>query len=425
MNTLQKERILKDIEEAFGEIKRKQDVSSNIKTIKLALAKLDIKIDTITLVPADKDEFFGMSIYPLHSTADRIVQHMIDKKPLKGYEEIWTRNSEWIIEIDSKIIYDKSLNANPAELTAALLHEIGHTIYSNAIPEKLHKSLSYTFLNLPSEVRIILTNGNKSFKALFLPMVAQASRNISYSLKKELECDKYVVSMGYGSELESLLQKILLTYGSRFVECDEREAEQNLNVASNWARTHASELRLRKDALRDSVNTISLITPSLYIREIFERINEKVFKGTPSFDQVVNRANRGKYLTENTIFCDDRKGITCKAVIESARNAKFDKYGKLEKITQHDIDIVAIQIDKIENQNDKIYLLDVIYDYEETLDLAEECLSDGRKSAVMMTERQMKDMREELRALRKRILDTKITEKRYGVFIKYPVGYEG
>lgn len=418
------ERILIDIDEAFGEIKRKQDIEENLRSIKMSLGKLGIKVKQITIVPADNDEFFGMSIYPNHGVADRIVQCMIDKKPLKAYEVIWSNIDEWIIEIDSKIIYNPQLNSNPAELTAALLHEIGHTIYSNTIPQKLHKTMSYTFLNLPSDVRIILTNGNKTFKALFTPIVAQASRNISYSLKKEIEADKYVVKMGYGQSLETLLQKILMTFGSSFVDTTDREIEQNLKVTANWSRSHSSELRLRKDYLRDSINSICLITPSLYIREIFEDINVKVFKGSPSFNQVISRENRGKYLTES-VLPNDLQGIPCNAVIESARNTKFDKYGKLQKVTQHDVDIVAIQIDKIENQNDKIYLLDVIYDYNETLDLAEECLHDGRKSAVQMSERQIKDIREQLADLRKRVMTTKITEKQYGIFIKYPVGYEG
>lgn len=418
------ERILKDIEEAFSEIKRKQNITENLKIIKMALGKMGIKINTITIVPAEGDEFFGMSIYPTHSVADRIVQCMIDKKPLKAYEEIWAQNEVWVIEIDSKLIYNTQLNSNPAELTAALLHEVGHTIYSNSIPQKLHKTMGYTFLNLPSDVRIILTNGNKTFKALFTPIVAQASRNVSYSLKKEVEADKYVVKMGYGQSLETLLQKILLVYGSVAVDNTDKDMEQNLKVTASWSRTQASELRLRKDALRNSINTFTLVNPSLYIREIFEDINRKVFKGSPSFEQIVNRDNRGKYLTES-VLPNDLQGIPCNAVIESARNTKFDKYGKLQKVTQHDIDIIAIQTEKIENQNDKIYLLDVIYDYCETLDLAEECLADGRKSAVQMSERQLKDMREQLQELRKRIMTTKITEKQYGVFIKYPAGYEG
>lgn len=418
------ERILKDIEEAFSEIKRQQDVKDNLRTIKLSLAKMDINVKTITIIPAENDEFFGMSIFPSHSTSDKIVQCMIDKKPLKAYEEIWMANNEWIIEIDSKIIYSPQLNVNPAELTAALLHEVGHTIYSDSIPEKLHKTMSYTFLNLSTEVRIILKNGNAAFKALFRPIVAQASKNLSYSLKKEIEADKYVVKMGYGPNLEALLQKILMNYGSSAVDNTDRELEQNLKIAASWSRTHAAELRMRKDSLRDSINAVTLITPSLYVREIFEDLNHKVFKGTPSFSQMVNRENRGKYLTES-VLPNDLQGIPCTTVIESARNSRFDKYGKLQKVTQHDVDIVAIQLEKIENQNDKIYLLDVIFDYVEVLDLAEECMKDGRKSAVQMTERQINDIRSQLDELRKRVLNTKITEKQYGVFIKYPVGYEG
>ena len=89
------------------------------------------------------------------------------------------------------------------------------------------------------------------------------------------------------------------------------------------------------------------------------------------------------------------------------------------------MDIVAIQAEKIVNQNDKIYLLDVIYDYIETLDLMDEYLHNGKKSSVQMTERQIKDMRDQLETLRTQVLKYKIVEKQYGVFIKYPVGYEG
>lgn len=424
MDKLTRQRILKDIELSFENIKREESVHQSLKSIKLSLAKLEIPVSEITIVPSEKDDFFGMSVFPEYSVANKIVDCMINNKPLKAYEEIWTNTSSWVVEIDSKLLYDNKLNANPSEITAALLHEVGHTIYSNTIPQKLHKTMSLTYIQLPTKVKGMLTLENRKFKKVFLPIVAQASLNASYSLKKEIEADKYVVKMGYGESLDALLQKILMTYGSRFVECDDMEQEKNLKVACNWSAQQVIELQNRKDVLKSSIEKVSLVTPSKYVKALFDNINDNIFKGLESFDEVVARRGRGKFVTEGTYAILNRPE-NFDYVMEAAAKEKLDKYGRVRKITQQDVDIVSIQAEKIENQNDKIYLLDIIYDYIETLDLMDEYLHNGKKECVQMNERQIKQIRDQLETLRTQVLKFKIVEKQYGVFIKYPVGYEG
>lgn len=424
MDKLTRQRILKDIELSFENIKREESVHQSLRSIKLALGKLGIGVTEITIVPSEKDDFFGMSVFPQESVADKIVDCMINNKPLQAYEEIWMNNNNWIIEIDNKLLYDTKLNANPAEITAALLHEVGHTIYSNTIPQKLHKTMSLTYIQLPVKVKKILGIEKRSFRKIFLPVVAQASLNPSYSLKKEIEADKYVIKMGYAEPLDSLLQKILMTYGSRFVECDAVEQEKNLKVACNWSAQQVIEIQNRKDTLKSSIDHVSLITPSKYVKSIFDDMNRSIFKGLESFDEVVARRGRGKFVTEGT-YAILNQPESFNYVMEAAAKEKLDKYGRVRKITQQDVDIVSIQAEKIENQNDKVYLLDIIYDYIETLDLMDEYLHNGKKEAVQMNERQIKQLKDQLEELRLQVLKFKIVEKKYGVFIKYPVGYEG
>lgn len=422
MDKLTQQRILKDIELSFENIKREESVHQSLRSIKIALAKLSIGVSEITIVPSEKDDFFGMSIFPQESVADKIVDCMVNNKPFQAYEEVWMNNNSWIIEIDNKLLYDTKLNANPAEITAALLHEVGHTIYSNTIPQKLHKTMSLTYVQLPVKVKKILGIEERKFRKIFLPVVAQASLNPSYSLKKEIEADKYVIKMGYADPLDSLLQKILMTYGSRFVECDAVEQEKNLKVACDWSTQQVIEIQNRKDILKSSIDKVSLITPSKYVKSIFNDMNKNIFKGLDSFDEVVTR--RGKFVTEGTYAILNRPE-SFNYVMEAAAKEKLDKYGRVRKITQQDVDIISIQAEKIENQNDKIYLLDIIYDYIETLDLMDEYLHNGKKEAVQMNERQITQLKDELEALRLQVLKFKIVEKKYGVFIKYPVGYEG
>lgn len=423
MDKITQQRILKDIDRAFYDIKREENVQQSLNTIKLALAKLGIGVKEITIVPSEKDDFFGMSIFPSKSTADKIVDCMLNNKPLEAYEEIWKDENSWIIEIDYKLIYDNKLSANPPELTAALLHEVGHTIYSNSIPQKLHKTMSLAYLQLPAKIKRIIKLKDRGFKKVFLPVVAQASLTPSYSLKKELEADKYVVKMGYGAELDQLLQKILTAYGSRFVEYSGAEQEKDLRVACKWSTEQANELQMRKDFLRQSIDRVSLVSPSKYVKELFNDMNNSIFKGMQSFDEMVSRGNRGRFVTEG--FVDFSKPENFNFVTEAMFKEKLDKFRRIKKVTDNDIDIIAIQVDRIENQNDKIYLLDIIYDYTETLDLMEECLHNGKKDRVQMTEKQIKDRRSRLNELRVQVLKYQIPEKPTGYFIKYPLGYEG
>lgn len=426
MLNAEKRQILRDIEKAFGDIKKKKDVDGSLRKIKTSLYKLDIVIDEITIVPADKDDFFGMSVYPTHETADKIVEAMLENKPLEAYQTIWGNNDKWIIEIDSKLLYDKKLNANPAEITAALLHEIGHVVYSNSIPTKLHKSMSLTFLQLPYSIKVLLKNTKATWSSIFLPVVAQASSTPSYSLKKELDADKYAAAMGYGDALSELLRKIVQTYNSSLVEDGESSMDKDLGVACRWATEQACQLEVRRDRLKNSIDTITLASPSKYTREIFQAMNVKLFRGVESTQSLVARRSRGAYVTEGTASIDLEKGVAMTAMLESAKKKFFDKTGHIKKISQQDIDILEIEAERIETQDDKIYILDVAYGYLEQLELMKEYLkSKDKKTVVPMSEKQIDNMITQLYDLRKRVLDIRIVDKQYGLFIKYPVGYEG
>lgn len=417
--------MLKDVDHAFSDIKRSNNIPSAINTIKRVFHKLEVSIKEIRIVKADKEEFFGMCVFPDKATADALVKAMMNNKPLEMYQKIWEDCKNWTIEIDSKIIYDRKLNASPAELTAAILHEIGHVVYSNSIPQKLHKTMSMSYVQLPFKIKELIKKTKNNFYKVYLPVVAQASMNTSYSLKKELEADKYVAKMGYGEHLEHLLQKIITCYGSRYTECDKKAQEENLRVACNWSADQLQELELRQDRLRSSLNVMVLTSPSVYIKDLFNDIDHSIFKGVPSIDELVARNSNPNTIVKESVYIDLSKPYNFNLIMENAKKEKKTKHNKYYKITQQDIDIVAIQVDQIKYQDDKIYLLDVIYDYITTLDLMEEAILNGEKDKVPLTMKQIDTYRAELQDLRMRVLQYRIAEKRYGVFVKYPVGYEG
>ena len=109
-----------------------------------------------------------------------------------------------------------------------------------------------------------------------------------------------------------------------------------------------------------------------------------------------------------------------------AANSVFDKNGKLKKVSQLDIDVLAVDAERIETHDDKIYLLDRIYDKLQILEAGIDYLESGdRQKVVKQSKNTLIDMKKQLEDLRKVVLSTRIIEKEYGVFIKYPKGYEG
>ena len=67
----------------------------------------------------------------------------------------------------------------------------------------------------------------------------------------------------------------------------------------------------------------------------------------------------------------------------------------------------------------------MVYHYLEQIELYKEYIADGKANKVPHTKKFIEDVEKELMELKATIMNTKIPERRYGVFIKYPNGYEG
>ena len=106
----------------------------------------------------------------------------------------------------------------------------------------------------------------------------------------------------------------------------------------------------------------------------------------------------------------------------------FDNFGKLKKITQQEIDVLKIETSKIDSIDDKIYILDSVYKKLNIIDNALQILDSKDKemvSKVTVSKTTLDNQRKQLLDIRDSILNKNIVEKSYGLFVKYPKGYEG
>lgn len=400
------------LERSFQHLKAKEDVDEKLAYIEKILSRrFDLNFK-ISIVENRTNEFFGMTIYPAESLIDTLVDSIVRKKDkLEVIEKLWAENKDWYLEIDSLLLYDRNLNANPSEMVAVLLHEVGHVVYSNSVPARVNKILRYKIMELDYGVKRLLSSSkiNKLFNLVFVE--ACNVKNFRFSrLQHELDADRFVVKQGYGEHLDSFIEKLLRSQGNRLINRTEKDIEKDVKAIVTWTIENISELEYRKTKLRTTLQTELLKNPSKFVRQVVTSIKVAFFGGDgDSYKEL---------LTEQYLVQEHRK------IVQEGLLNLFDKFGKLKKISQSDIDIIEIEASRIENEDDKIYVLDLIYDKLDLINAGLQLINEKKQDKVPVSKDKLLNFKSQLEKLRKQVLETPINNQ-YGLFIKYPVGYEG
>ena len=386
-------------------------------------------------------DFFGFNVFPEIDKLEDICNKIAnDDVKFKDIVKRWRSIKEWEIVIDS-LVFDRSFIAfNPKELTAMLLHEIGHVTQSDEPIEQFYRAY------LESKSR--LKNADKvSKKVLYIlytiPLaVACTSRrwvNDKNEIKLEISADKSLIETGYAEHLINAFDKIIKASGSinRSEDMNYREIESNVE----WANMNIVDVIKRRDKLKDSLYYKAIQTNSGYIQALCARIlnflgvrMRERYTGAVAESCMLNELINGEITLETHVpFYDIKKfgQIETRIVreqnaLEVANEAFFNKrkHSKVNIPDEYDLDRIFVAIDDIQNNYDKVYVLDLIYEQIEKLNDFEEAISmDETKSKKWAPK--IEEMRQRLATLRKTVLSKNIAKKEYKVFVKYPEGYEG
>ena len=232
---------------------------------------------------------------------------------------------------------------------------------------------------------------------------------------EEAEADKFVIKMGYGEPLNDLFTKLIKSKGNSLFNKTEKDAEDDIKAIYEWGIVNINELSSRKNKLRNEINGQILATPSLFVKKVFGDIKSLFFgkDNAIKFDKIV--AEQTLVKVHKNAERDAELKILNEAFIGN----------KAKKIDRADIDYIRIQTECIDNQDDKIYLLDQIYHLMEMIEINQELIRNGKANKVRHTNDQLESFKTELNELRSVILKYKIPQKTFSVFVKYPNGYEG
>lgn len=294
------------------------------------------------------------------------------------------------------------------EVTAILLHELGHVVLSELMVERFKHMRLYIINNYAKK---IINEGpiGKITKAVMSLAVAQAfSNQFNAEMMNEKKADNFAVKQGYGEELYDALNKLIMNGKGSIVKKTEKDVDNDLGVTMNWAIENISQLQYRKDKLKRSLTLLTITSPSNFIKRMVGEIKEKVF---------------GKNEKAPAFFNITEAFILSKKV-KPPIGAIDKRTKKVVKLQNRDLDIYRAELERVATTDDKIFLLERLYDL---LDIAEYakrmCIENP--NMVLQSEKTIDAYIDRLNDLIQKVGSKPISRKKFGLYIKYPDGYEG
>lgn len=333
--------------------------SSDLAKLRNELNKFFIKAkckEVLYTVNTDK-LFFGMRVYPVFD-GNKAMEILGDGKS-SPFEEYY-------VEFDSKL-FDPMLGLNKREKTAILLHEVGHIVYDTATIDEVRAQIDMYFAKSGDYVDV---NASKGYKELIGYALKDSIVKIGSLFTKfgntEIVADTFVVSCGYGADLESAMRKIMRssTYMAKGV--DDRF------ITLSWVLRLRNEFSLRRIPAVKTLNKAKTLTASkLEQREIAYANN------------IINRSDLG--LNEG--FIED---------IKARFSKKFTDFkNKGIRSIKNDIYELNLRLRTAESAEDLMYIIrQVNTDVSILQDYMTEDLDEAERKSVLDALNELYDIRQ-------------------------------
>lgn len=186
------------LQERVAEVKKNPN-SSNLLELRNQLNRVyrDSNCRGVIYTNNTDKLFFGMCVLPVITDKDAVEIVQTDN-PI--------RIREYYIEIDSKL-FSPMLNLNAAEVTAVVLHEVGHLVNDASPVETLRKQVDIYLARNGDTLSITDSIYYRNILAFGFSDAIRKLTSIFFDTE-EIKADEYVIKCGYGEELESAMAKI-------------------------------------------------------------------------------------------------------------------------------------------------------------------------------------------------------------------------
>lgn len=438
------EKALSLLENAFSRFLMKETNETQLcREIKTALDSLpfdgrnkefDVQITNQRL----SEKFFGMRVFPKIEKLDKFCKDLVNEESdkLVKFTELtkrWKTIDSWFLELDNTLFERTVINFTPKELVALTLHEIGHIIYSDKPVEGFYRAYR--------EAKVRMTISERATQKLMyniymvpLSIACMQRRwvNDKDQVNIEIVADKTVAELGYGEYLVEAFNKIIRQFGS--INYNQNQLQSELEASVQWCNQNIADVMRRKEHLKDELYYRAIRTKSNYMKAITIIMLDKIgFKMRERYTGTV---------VENSIelLSDPKLMEKYEPIVVALEAARFDKqlnsmisaaevamesvFNKRKKIkaelpSQYEVDAISIEVDKITNHYDRIFVLDLIYEVLNRVVDFEEAISPD-PTLVRKWTGKINEMKAQLEQLRQATLEKKTFANKYRFFVKMP-----
>lgn len=327
-----------DLELACDEI-IDTDGKKGLDKLKKELNKFfkDSRCREVLFTRSDK-MFFGMCVYP-HVTKELVTEILQDDKPVRFHE--------FSIEIDSKILHP-ALQISPREMTAMVLHEVGHIVNDTTPVDEVRK--------------VIALQLTKNGDSLNIPKTAQYYTILSYGIKdtvrkltsmlyvykdSEVLADEFVHMCGYGEELNSIFNKICKS-GMKI-----NDTSVNKLTSLAWTLSVYRQIKIKRiPALRLLDKMYKISSSQLEKREMEIMTNAINTIDDSNIEESCDYTNHDNYFVFNE----------SKSEVKQSKYARLRKNAAIKNIKKFEQDLYEykMRIRHVSDEDDAYYLMRMI-----------------------------------------------------------------
>lgn len=370
------------LSEALGVIKEAGNATpENLRTIKSELNRFftdSVCKDVLFTNNTDK-MFFGAKVIAMID-ADDIYDYLMDNDA--------RRIGSYIIELDSHL-FDPILDLTPGELTAVVLHEVGHMVADAEPIENARKALNVYLAANKDHVKITDSIHYKEILAYGLKDYLSKTRSMFYvGDKSEIYADEFAIAYKFDASLRSAYDKIVRNNIKLY-----ENSEISKFIVFGWALSIYKNLKIRRIGAIKTLNRAKILTGS--------RLEQL------EIDNVIRRINR----------------IDDSALLESSGAFKLKMKEKMRKHRIHNLRTVedtyyelAMRVKNVEEEDEALYIMRQVNNCISIIEDYRSC-----RECDDYEIRQWEDVLKRFMELRQRLSDSVIYKnKNYGLFINYP-----
>lgn len=246
--------------------------------------------------------FFGMCVYP--NLTDDDTRRILCRKD----RDIDKKSYTYVIELDSRL-FDPMMGLTPTEITAILLHELGHIIINKNTINEINQMSNMIIAENPDYDFGREFHRNVAFFKYAIYLTIRRMNSIFEKNQEEYIADGIVVEYGYGNELSSAFKKIM-KQRKAFVQ-----DTNNKGIALLWAFKVTSAMTKRKIALQYEINQIEKASGSKLEKNMIAKLRDlakgrgSVYESYTSHPDIIqelhllrNMQRKGLYALEDDLY---------------------------------------------------------------------------------------------------------------------------